>query len=136
MERSCLSYHINLFLFIAYSEESIRNFAHYNLRKYPAESLVLSKLDYNDVVFDPLPQYLMKGLQRVQNAASFVLVNPTDCINIGWLPVVQRRKLHSLIATFKALNDPHWPSYSARYKEPPKSWHEIQQRRSSYYIFH
>ena len=73
MERSCLSYHINLFLFIAYSKESIRNFAPYNLRKHPAESLVLSKLDYNDIVFDPLPQYLMKGIQRVQNAASFVL---------------------------------------------------------------
>ena len=70
-----------------------------------------------EIVFDPLPQYLMRGLQCMQNAAaSFVLgpyANPTDCINIRWLPVVQRRKLYLLKATFKALNDPHWPYCAA-----------------------
>ena len=32
--------------------KKIFNFTHYNLRKHLAESLVLSKLDYHDVVFD------------------------------------------------------------------------------------
>ena len=62
----------------------MRNFTHYKLRKHQGKSLVLSKLDYNDIVFGPLPQYLMKRIQRVQNAsASFVLgryANPTEGI--------------------------------------------------------
>ena len=45
--------------------------------------------------------------------------NPTDCINIGRLLVVQRRKLHLLKATFKALNDPQWPSYAVIQRANP-----------------
>ena len=51
----------------------IKHFTDFKLRKHLAESLVLSKIDYNDIVFDPLPLYLVKRLQRIQNAAtSFV----------------------------------------------------------------
>ena len=51
----------------------IKNFADFKLRKQLAETLVLTKLDYNMSVYDPLPAYLMKRLQRTQNAAaSFV----------------------------------------------------------------
>ena len=103
--------------------KKIRNFTHYNVRKPLAESLIFSKLDFNDIVFDPLQQYLMKRLQRVQNAAaSFELgrhANPTDCINIGWPPVVQRRELHLLKTTFKALNDPLCLPYAAIQRTDP-----------------
>ena len=44
--------------------KKMRNFTLYKLRKHTAKSLVLSKLDYNDIVFDPLPQYLMKRIKR------------------------------------------------------------------------
>ena len=48
--------------------------AKYELRKQLAETLILSKLDYADVVFYPLPQFLLRRLQRAQfAAASFVL---------------------------------------------------------------
>ena len=51
----------------------VKNFADYRLRKHLVESLILSKLDYCDTVFYPLPDFLVKRLQRVQfAAASFV----------------------------------------------------------------
>lgn len=40
------------------------NFAH------PTESLILSKMDYNDIVFYALPLNLIKRLQRVYNAGT------------------------------------------------------------------
>jgi hypothetical protein len=33
------------------------------------------KLDYNDTVYYPLPAYLQKNLQRVQNAATSFVTN-------------------------------------------------------------
>ena len=52
----------------------LKNFAGYRLRKHLVESLVLSKLDYCDTVYYPLPEFQLKRIQRVQLvAASFVL---------------------------------------------------------------
>ena len=80
------------------------------------ESLLLSKLDYCDTVYYPLPEFQLKRLQRVQLvAASFVLsryVNGiNDIVNIGWLPVRQQRDFHVLKLVHKALHSPSWPSY-------------------------
>ena len=55
---------------------------------------MLSKLDYCDTVYYPLPEFQLKHLQRFQlEAASFVLsryVNDiNDIVKIGWLPVRQ-----------------------------------------------
>ena len=45
-----------------------------NVKKQLAECLVLSKLQFNDIVCYPLPMYLQKKIQKVQNyAASFVV---------------------------------------------------------------
>ena len=45
-----------------------------HVRKQLAQCLVISKLDYAPVVFDPLPAYQLRRLQRVQNAcAGFLL---------------------------------------------------------------
>jgi exonuclease III len=103
--------------------KKIRNFANFNLRKHLAESLILSKLDYNDIVFEPLQQYLLKRLQCAQNAAaSFVTgryATAIDCVKLGWLPMEQRRKHHLLNAAYKALHDPLWPSYASIEKANP-----------------
>ena len=92
----------------------IKHFVDYKRRKHLVEALVLSKLDYNDVVFDPLPQYLIKRLQRVQNAAaSFVIghyATLEDTIKLGWLPIQERREWHILKTTYKALYESSWPS--------------------------
>ena len=53
--------------------KKIRNMAPKALKKQLVEAVVLSKVDYNDIVVDPLPQYLEAKLQRVKkSAASFV----------------------------------------------------------------
>ena len=61
-------------------------------------------MDYNDIVFDPLPLYLVKRLQRIQNAAtSFVIgryATTADAV----------KGMALLKTTYKALHDTSWPS--------------------------
>ena len=77
----------------------------------------VSKLDYADLVFYPVPQFLLRRLQRVQfAAASFVLghyvKNFRDVLKIGWLAINERRDLNLLQSCFKALyNTETWPDY-------------------------
>ena len=78
---------------------------------------MLSKLDYCDTVYYPLPEFQLKRLQRVQLvAASFVLsryVNDVtnDIVEIGWFPVRQQRDFHVLKLVHKALYSLSWPPY-------------------------
>jgi hypothetical protein len=76
---------------------------------------VLSKLDYNDIVSHPIPEYLVKRLQRVQCAAAGFVVGryatKLDVLKLGWLPIKERRDFHLAQATFKALYFDQWPSY-------------------------
>ena len=44
----------------------LKYLAKYELRKQLVETLILSKLDYADLVFYPLPQFLLRRVQRVQ----------------------------------------------------------------------
>ncbi|KAL9958096.1 hypothetical protein ACROYT_G035065, partial [Oculina patagonica] len=95
----------------------IKNFADFKLRKHLAEALVLSKLDYCDTVFYPLPDFLLKRLQRIQfAAASFVsglghyVRDCSDVWKLGWLSVRERRDFHLLKQVHKALYSDHWPS--------------------------
>ena len=66
---------------------------------------------------NPLPQFLLRRLQRVQfAAASFVLghyvKNFRDVLKIEWLPINERRDLNLLKACFKALhNTETWADY-------------------------
>ena len=70
----------------------VKNMTPQNIKKQIAESLVLSKLSYNDMVIYPLPVYLQKKIQRVQNAtASFVnnhYCTEKDVVKLGWLPTL------------------------------------------------
>ena len=70
---------------------------------------------YNDIVSDPMTDYLVKRLQRVQlAAASFVLgryATKLDLLKLAWLPVVERKEQHLLSNAFKALYFEDWPSY-------------------------
>ena len=76
----------------------LKYLAPYNVRKHLAECLILSEIDYNDIVSDPIPDYLVKWLQRVQlAAASFVLecyATKRDFLKLAWLPVVESKKQH------------------------------------------
>ncbi len=70
----------------------LKNSLPLNIRKNLVQSLVLSKLYYNDVIYHSLPEYLDKRLQRVQKAAaSFVLgkyARTTDVLSLNWLPII------------------------------------------------
>ena len=69
-----------------------------------------------DSVFSPLPQYLLKRLQKIEfAAASFVYgryVNGIgDILKLNWLPVHERRDFNLLKLIFKALYFKQWPTY-------------------------
>ena len=96
------------------SLRKIKHFTPYKLRKHLAESLILSRLDYCDIVMFPLPQHLLKRLQRIQfAAASFVTgryVNSFESLlKLDWLPARQRRDQHLLKTAHKALYGHNWP---------------------------
>ena len=93
----------------------LKHLAPYHVWKQLAGCLVLSRIDYNDVVSGPIPMYLLKRLQRVQlTVAGFVLLRYarlSDVISVGWLPIVERRDYHLAKLVFKAIHFSNWPSY-------------------------
>ena len=83
---------------------SIRNLLSVDAVKTLVCSLVLSRLDYCNSLLIGLPQYLIKKLQGVQNAAarSILRTSRSEHIspllqNLHWLPV-NRRTLHKVAA--------------------------------------
>ena len=94
----------------------MKNFIHFKLRKYLAQSLILPEIDYCDTVFYLLPNYLMKRPQKLQFAAgSFVtghyIKDAAEIVEIVWLLMKQRREYNLLRLVYKALYLPNWPSY-------------------------
>ena len=94
----------------------LKHFTDFHLRKRLADSLVLSRLNYCDSVYSPLPGYLLKRLQKIEFAAtSFVYgryVNDIgDILKLNWLPVKERRDFNLPKFTFKAVHAKQWPSY-------------------------
>ena len=96
----------------------LKYLAKYELRKQLVETLILSASQITPIwFFFPLPQFLLRRLQRVQfAAASFVLShyvkNFRDVLKNGWLSINERRDLNLLESCFKALhNTETWPYY-------------------------
>ena len=92
-----------------------KRFTPYRVRKTLAESLVLSKLNYCNMVYAQTPKYLKKRLQRVQTcAAGYVLrkhASLAEVTSLGWLLVEQKCELDESVACFKALYNEKWPDY-------------------------
>ena len=69
----------------------------------------MSKLDYANVVYNDIPQYLLKRLQKVQNAAAGFVLNRratiSDVIKLKWLPIKERIDHAVAVLAFKALSD-------------------------------
>ena len=93
----------------------LKSIAPFNVRKQLAECLILSKLDYNITVTYPVPEYLIKRLQRVQLAAGGFVYNRfvelSDIVRLGWLPIKERQDFLLSKLAFKALHSPHWPQH-------------------------
>ena len=86
-----------------------------NREKSLVQSLVLSKLNFNDTVTYPLPIFLQKRMQRVQNAAAGFVLNrycsEEDVLNLGWLPTLENTQLNILKLGHRALYNKNWPEY-------------------------
>ena len=93
--------------------KKLKHLAPFQLRKQLAESLILTKIDYNDVVTYPANEHL-KRLQKVQSAAAGFVLNrfasTKDVLKLGWLPIHERRQLNLLKLAHKAILNPHWPT--------------------------
>lgn len=94
--------------------KKLKNLALFHVRKSLAESLVLSLIDYNDIVCHPIPKYLTQRLQRVQLAAASFVYNQyadmSDVLKLGWLPISYRRDYHITRTICKALYQNCWPT--------------------------
>ena len=73
--------------------KSFKRFTTFTTRKCLAESLVPSRINYCNVVYGQMPNYLVKRLQRIQNCgARHVLgryANAVDIVNLYWLPILE-----------------------------------------------
>ena len=83
-------------------------------KKSLVQSLVLSKLNFNDTVTYP-PMFLQKRMQRVQNAAAGFVLNrycsEEDVLNLDWLPTLENTQLNILKLGHRALYNNNWPEY-------------------------
>lgn len=80
-------------------------------RNIVVQALVTSRLDYVNVLYLGLPEYLLGRLQVAQNAAAraIFMLGPRDRIsphlkNLHWLPVRHRVHFKALVLAFKALH--------------------------------
>lgn len=90
----------------------IRKYLTVDAAQLLVQALVTSKLDYCNSLLYGSPKYLIKQLQRVQNAAARVVtVSPKFCHitpvlkNLHWLPIDLRIEFKILTITYKALHD-------------------------------
>ena len=90
----------------------IKNMTPQETKKSRVQSLVFSKLNFNDTVTYPLPMFLQKRMQHVQNAAAGFVLNrycsEKDVLKLGWLPTLENTQLK---LGDRALYNNNWPEY-------------------------
>ena len=88
----------------------LKRFTLLNVPKTLAETLVLSKTSYCNVVYAHLPNYQTNRSQRIQNTATgYVLkryARMTDATeHLKWLPIKENNEFSISKLVFLALND-------------------------------
>ena len=95
--------------------KTFKSFTPFTTRKCLTELLVLSRINYCNVVDGQMPNYLVKGLQRVQNCdAGYVLgryANAADIVNLNWLPILESIQYNISKLTYRGLSNKNWPSH-------------------------
>ncbi|XP_057296305.1 uncharacterized protein LOC130625270 [Hydractinia symbiolongicarpus] len=85
------------------------------LRKQLVETLLLSRLDYCNVVFSNAPDYKLNRINKVLRcAAAFVTAHyctTADILNLKWLPSKERINLNMLKLAHKSLHETEFPTY-------------------------
>ena len=88
------------------SLRKMKRLTDFKLRKQLREQLILSKFLYCDTVFDSIPAYQIKRLQKVMNcAAGFTLARYAtviDVIKLNWLPVKEKLQFNTAKLVHKA----------------------------------
>ena len=118
-ENLCWNNHVQTIIADCYSTlrtlRGIRRLTNFNTHKTLAETLILSKLDFSNVILKDCPSYLVKRMQKVQNAtAGYVLghySNETDVKKLKWLSIKSRIDFNITKMAFKSLYLPTWPEY-------------------------
>ena len=92
--------------------QHIRKFLSLPALKSITQSLVISRLDYCNALYAGAPDYIIKGLQHIQNMAARVITwgGRTDDAKLirhqlHWLPVKERVQFKVLFLKYKSLND-------------------------------
>ena len=93
----------------------IKRFAPQKTRKHLAEALIVSKIDYRNIVYYNASQNFLMQLQKLLKATfSFVNggdSNSLDVVLLGWLPINERIDLSIIKLACKALYVMAFPSY-------------------------
>lgn len=100
-------------------------FTPFHVRKTLAETMILSKLNYSNVVYAQIPKYQVERLQKIQNiAAGYVLsrfATLNDVIQLKWLPVKEYIELNTAKIVHKSRRDKNHPSYlNVEFSNPSK----------------
>lgn len=111
--------HLNQLLKSTYCKLSVlrklKHSAPQYLRKQLAETLLLSRLDYCNVVFSNAPDYKLNRINKVLRcAAAFVTAHyctTADILNLKWLPSKERINLNMLKLAHKSLHETEFPTY-------------------------
>ena len=83
------------------------------VKKTLAKVLILSKINYCNVVYGQLPKHLINRLQRVQTAGYLYrrYAKTLDVINLNWLPIDENLEVNTVKLPHKSLNDKLFPNY-------------------------
>ena len=92
--------------------KKVKRQTQFHVRKMLAESLILSRINYGIVLYKNAPAYLIKRIQRLQNAvAGYVLTryfNEKYVISLNWLPIIELIDFEISKLAQKALHDESW----------------------------
>ena len=110
--------HINKILKDGYSTfwilKLLKRYAPYYLRKQLCESLILSKLDYCNILFKTLPQYQKNRLEKfLQSCAGFVKCRygcKNDVIDLKWLLLEEWIDSSILKLVYNEINKENMPA--------------------------
>jgi len=93
--------------------KKLKRYTSFKSRKMLVESLILSKIDYCNIIFIDLPKYQLNRLQKLQNiSAGFVLqkyATQEDVVSLKWLLVNERINFNISKFIFKCIRSDEIP---------------------------
>ena len=116
--------------FLLYNIRRIRQFLTREAAQLLVQALVISRLDYCNVLLAGLPASATRPLQRIQNAAARLVFNQPKFSHVTplfrslhWLPITARIKFKTLVLSYKAVHQtaPPYLQSLVRFQTPARS---------------